>query len=119
MIAEFKAPYAIALIIIIVVSALVMIIHGSIDSTAFKVAALLAGGMVARGLLAINVGALNTALLMASSAMVLLLATLFFLDANTFKDHAIEGITLGTFTGALMMVGELLERHRKEGLANG
>ena len=52
MIAEFKAPYAIALIIIIVVSALVMIIHGSIDSTAFKVAALLAGGMVARGLLA-------------------------------------------------------------------
>ena len=113
MLSEFKAPYALVTVLILLVAAILMMAQGSVDSTAFKVGAVLAGGFVARAALAVAVGALNTAVVMVAGSMILLLAAVFFLHADTFKDHAIEGVAVGTFTGALMVVGEFLERHRK------
>ena len=111
---EFKAPYALVVVLVLLVTAVALMAQGSVDSTAFKVGAVLAGGFVARAALAVSVGALNTAVVMVGGSMVLLLAAVFLLHADTFRDHAIEGVAVGTFTGALMVVGELLERHRRE-----
>ena len=115
MLNEFKAPYALATVLLLVVTAILMMAQGSVDSTAFKVGAVLVGGFVARAALAVTVGALNTAVIMVGGSMGLLLAAVFFLHADTFKDHAIEGVAVGAFTGALMVVGEFLERHRNGG----
>ena len=113
MLNEFKAPYALAVVLLLLVTAILMMAQGSVDSTAFKVGAVLAGGFVARAALAVAVGALSTAVVMVGGSMVLLLSAVYFLHGDTFKDHAIEGVAVGTFTGALMVVGELLERHRR------
>ena len=42
--------------------------------------------------------------------MTLLACGVELLSAETFKDHAIEGVAVGAATGALMVVGEFLDR---------
>ena len=91
MLKEFQAPYALVTVLVLLVTAVALMAQGSVDSTAFKVGAVLAGGFVARAALAVSVGALNTAVVMVGGSMVLLLAAVFLLHAETFKDHAIEG----------------------------
>ena len=66
---------------------------GTVDSTAFKVAAVLIGGLVTRGCHRRgHRERLNTAVLMVvGSSFVLLGCAVVLLHADTFKDHAIEG----------------------------
>ena len=78
MVNEFKAPYALVVVLVLLVTAVALMAQGSVDSTAFKVAAVLAGGFVARAALAVAVGALNTAVVMVGGSMILLLAAVFF-----------------------------------------
>ena len=109
---SIKAPYAAATVLILLAASIFLMAQGTVDSTAFKVAAVLVGGLVTRAAIAVAIGALNTAVLMVLSAFVLLGAGVELLHADTFKDHAIEGIAVGAATGALMVVGQMLERHK-------
>ena len=112
---EIKAPYAAVTVIMLGIASVFLMVQGSVDSTAFKVGAVLIGGLVTRAAIAVAIGAVNTAILMVFSSLFLLCCAIVFLHADTFKDHAIEGVAVGAATGALMVVGEMLERHRREG----
>ena len=109
---QFKTPYAAANVAILVAACVYLMFDGSVDSTAFKVGSVLIGGLVARAAIAVTIGALNTATLMMFSSMALLTCGVALLSAETFKDHAIEGVAVGAATSALIVVGEFLERHR-------
>ena len=111
---KIKAPYAAVTVLVLVAISIYLMAQGTVDSTAFKVGAVLIGGLVTRAAIAVAIGALNTAVLMVVSAFVLLGAGVELLHADTFKDHAIEGVAVGAATAALMVVGEMLARHQKQ-----
>ena len=111
---EIKAPYAVVTVLFLVAASVFLMAQGSVDSTAFKVAAVLIGGLVTRAAIAVAIGALNTAVLMVVSSFLLLGCAVVLLHADTFKDHAIEGVAVAAATGALMVVGQMLERHKQE-----
>ena len=113
-ISNIKAPYAAATVLILVAGSVFLMAQGTVDSTAFKVAAVLIGGLVTRAAIAVAIGALNTAVLMVFSSFVLLGSAVSLLHADTFKDHAIEGVAVAAATGALMVVGEMLERVKRQ-----
>ena len=110
---KIQAPYAAATVVIIAATSVFLMAQGSVDSTAFKVAAVLIGGLVTRAAIAVGIGALNTAVLMVLSSSVLLGCAVVLLHADTFKDHAIEGVAVGAATSSLMVLGEMLERRRR------
>ena len=112
---KIKAPYAAVLVMILVAASIFLMAEGTVDSTAFKVGAVLVGGFVTRAAIAVAIGALNTAILMVLSSFALLSCAIVLLHAETFKDHAIEGVAVGAATGALMVVGQMLERHKQQG----
>ena len=114
---HFKAPYAAINVIILVAAAVFLMQDGSVDSTAFKVGAVFIGGFVARACIAASIGASNTATLMVFSSMTLLACGVSLLSAETFRDHAIEGVAVGAATGALMVVGEFLDRLKERSAA--
>ena len=109
---EIKAPYAVVTVVILVLASVFLMLQGTVDSTAFKVAAVLIGGLVTRAAIAVAIGALNTAVFMVFSSFALLGCAVALLHADTFKDHAIEGVAVGAATAALMVVGEMLKRHQ-------
>ena len=111
---EIKAPYAVVTVLILVAASVFFMAQGTVDSTAFKVAAVLIGGLVTRAAMAVAIGALKTAVLMVLSSFVLLSFAVVLLHADTFKDHAIEGMAVAATTAALMVVGLMLERHKQE-----
>ena len=45
---EIKAPYAVVTVVILVLASVFLMLQGTVDSTAFKVAAVLIGGLVTR-----------------------------------------------------------------------
>ena len=116
---NFKAPYAALTVVMLVAASVFLMAQGSVDSTAFKFGAVLIGGLVTRAAIAVAIGALNTATLMVLSSLTLIACAVALLSAETFKDHAIEGVAVGAATGALMVVGELLERHRDRAAVPG
>ena len=109
---NIKAPYAAATVLILMAVTLFLMAEGSVDGTAFKVGAVLMGGLVTRAAIAVAVGAPITATLMVFVSAVVLACAVAMLSADTFKDQAIEGAAVFMMTGALMVVGEFLERHR-------
>ena len=111
-IAQFKAPYAALVVLMLTATAVYLMAEGSVDSTGFKVAAVLIGGLMTRAAFAVALRALNTCVLMVSCSLGLLVSAIVLLSAETFKDQAIEGVAVGAVTAALMVVGELLERHK-------
>ena len=111
-IAHFKAPYAAVVVLMLTATAVYLMAEGSVDSTGFKVSAVLIGGFITRAAFAVGMRAFNTAVLMIGCSLGLLAAAIELLSASTFKDQAIEGVAVGAATAALMVVGEFLERHK-------
>lgn len=112
--AQIKAPYAALLVLMLVATSVFLMAQGTVDSTAFKVAAAIIGGLATRAAFAVAIGALKTAVLMAFAPLFLLGCLVAMLHADTFKDHAIEAVAVGAVTSLLMVVGELLKRHQPE-----
>ena len=110
---HFKAPYAALVVLMLTATAVYLMAEGSVDSTGFKVGAVLIGGFITRAAFAVAIRALNTCILMVGCALGLLVSAVVLLSADTFKDQAIEGIAVGAATAALMVVGELLAQHEK------
>ena len=112
---EIKAPYAVVTVLILVAASVFSYGPGQRRFHGLsRVAAVLIGGLVTRAAIAVAIGALNTAVLMVVSSFLLLGCAVVLLHADTFKDHAIEGVAVAAATGALMVVGQMLERHKQD-----
>ena len=110
-----KAPWTFAVVMMATFTACYMVINEDlgVPKAAFQFSAILIGGFATKALLALNVVAMRTMLVMVFAALFLLLVNLTFTDADVFKDSAVEGLTSLVGGSLITLLGALLERHKR------
>ena len=114
MLNKIKAPYAVIAVLMLTMTGIFLMAIGSVDGVGFKVSAVLMGGFITRGALAVSLGALNSSLVMLTCALSLFVGMVLLLDTQLFQDSAAEALGVSTVTGALVLVMDYLKRHEAE-----
>ena len=111
---ELKTPWTFAVVSMATGAACYLTINPSLNipGAAYQFSAILIGGFIAKSLIAISIGAMKTMLLMIGCSLLLIIVTISFTDVNVFKDSAIQGLLNVTGGGLVIVVGELLNRHK-------
>lgn len=109
-----KAPWVFAIVLMATIVACFILLFTDVPASGFQFSAILIGGFVSKALIAVQIGALRTVLLMVGSALLLIVVNLVGVDGSVFKDKAVEGLLSMAGGGIVVVIGALLERHQKE-----
>ena len=111
---SLKAPWTFVVVAMATIVACYLMIHTglNIPGAAYSLAAILVGGLVAKSLIAVTIGAMKTMLLMITCASILVVVAVTYTDASIFKDSAVLGLLNMFGGGVVILIGELLGRRQ-------
>ena len=112
---SIKAPWVFIVVVMATAVAAYLTIHNGlgVEKAAYQFSAILVGGFLTKSLLAIGIDAMRTTIFMVFCALLLIVVTITFTDASVFKDAAVEGLMAMSGGSLIVIIGALLERHRR------